>query len=237
MSQPKGDFCSSRFPSIRYTQGKQEGIRMGPDRHLVCWEISLGRSERLPSPLPAPAHQMWGEGRRLPALLCFTVGPAAFCRPRPPLALPSCWTPHAFSIHSTRIFACRHARTLAGVSFFFFCQQASSGRGRGFSSPLLVSSVPVAVEHDPPQVGGHQLLLLVGQTEAGQMQLAGAALREAELPVRDEGLLELVPVLQAARYLGGTARSSQCNKYNMTLFRMYRRILHPGGSSDQQPAL
>ncbi len=35
---------------------------MGPDRHLVCWEISLGRSERFPSPLPAPAHQMWGEG-------------------------------------------------------------------------------------------------------------------------------------------------------------------------------
>lgn len=50
------------FSSIRYTQGKQEGIRMGPDRHLVCWEISLGQSERLPSPLPAPAHQMWGEG-------------------------------------------------------------------------------------------------------------------------------------------------------------------------------
>lgn len=41
---------------------------MGPDRHLVCWEISLGRSERLPSPLPAPAHQMWGEGYIL--LLC-----------------------------------------------------------------------------------------------------------------------------------------------------------------------
>lgn len=35
---------------------------MGPDRHLVCWEISLGRSERLPSPLPDSAHQMWGEG-------------------------------------------------------------------------------------------------------------------------------------------------------------------------------
>lgn len=139
MSQPKGDFCSSRFPSIRYTQGKQEGIRMGPDRHLVCWEISLGRSERLPSPLPAPAHQMWGEGRRLPALLCFTVGPAAFCRPPPPLALPSCWTAHAFSIHSTRIFACRHAHA-GWCFFFFFGQQASSGRGE--DSPHLCSSPP-----------------------------------------------------------------------------------------------
>lgn len=38
---------------------------MGPDRHLVCWEISLDRSERLPSPLPAPAHQMSGEGHIL----------------------------------------------------------------------------------------------------------------------------------------------------------------------------
>lgn len=69
--EPKGAWLLSlpvSFPSIRYTQGKQEGIRMGPDRHLVCWEISLGRSERLPSPLPAPAHQMWGEGYIL--LLC-----------------------------------------------------------------------------------------------------------------------------------------------------------------------
>lgn len=62
-------FC---FPSIRYTQGKQEGIRMGPDRHLVCWEISLGWSERLPSPLPAPAHQMWGEGH-IASSLCSVV--------------------------------------------------------------------------------------------------------------------------------------------------------------------
>lgn len=65
--------CSSSFPSIRYTQGKQEGIRMGPDRHLVCWEISLGWSERLPSLLPAPAHQMWGEGhiaRSLGSVVC-----------------------------------------------------------------------------------------------------------------------------------------------------------------------
>lgn len=62
-------FC---FPSIRYTQGKQEGIRMGPDRHLVCWEISLGWSERLPSPLPAPAHQMWGEGH-IASALCSVV--------------------------------------------------------------------------------------------------------------------------------------------------------------------
>lgn len=233
MSQPKGDFCSSRFPSIRYTQGKQEGIRMGPDRHLVCWEISLGRSERLPSPLPAPAHQMWGEGQRLPALLCFAVGPAVFCRP-PPL-----FSPHAGRrTHSPFIppaYLRVGMRTLAGL--FFFVPTSQQWARRGFSSPLLVSSVPVAVEYDPPQVGGHQLLLLVSQTEAGQMQLAGSALREAELPVRDEGLLELVPVLQAARYLGGRARSSQCNKYNITLFRMYRRILHPGGSSDQQPAL
>lgn len=62
-------FC---FPPIRYTQGKQEGIRMGPDRHLVCWEISLGWSERLPSPLPAPAHQMWGEGH-IASSLCSAV--------------------------------------------------------------------------------------------------------------------------------------------------------------------
>lgn len=62
-------FC---FPSIRYTQGNQEGIRMGPDRHLVRWEISLGRSERLPSPLPAPAHQMWGEGH-IASSLCSVV--------------------------------------------------------------------------------------------------------------------------------------------------------------------
>lgn len=62
-------FC---FPSIRYTQGKKEGIRMGPDRHLVCWEISLGWSERLPSPLPAPAHQMWGEGH-IASSLCSVV--------------------------------------------------------------------------------------------------------------------------------------------------------------------
>lgn len=62
-------FC---FPQIRYTQGKQEGIRMGPDRHLVCWEISLGWSERLPSPLPAPAHQMWGEGH-IASSLCSVV--------------------------------------------------------------------------------------------------------------------------------------------------------------------
>lgn len=68
------------FPSIRYTQGKQEGIRMGPDRHLVCWEISLGRSERLPSPLPAPAHQMWGEGH-IASSLCSAAwvrSPSAF---------------------------------------------------------------------------------------------------------------------------------------------------------------
>lgn len=65
LANPKGALLlllPVSFPSIRYTQGKQEGIRMGPDRHLVCWEISLGQSERLPSPLPAPAHQMWGEG-------------------------------------------------------------------------------------------------------------------------------------------------------------------------------
>lgn len=110
MSQPKGDFCSSRFPTIRYTQGKQEGIRMGPDRHLVCWEISLGRSERLPSPLPAPAHQMWGEGRLLPGLFVFAVGPAASSSPTlTTTTLPSRFKPHAFLIYSTRIFACRHA--------------------------------------------------------------------------------------------------------------------------------
>lgn len=45
---------------------------MGPDRHLVCWEISLGWSERLPSPLPAPAHQMWGEGH-IASSLCSVV--------------------------------------------------------------------------------------------------------------------------------------------------------------------
>lgn len=78
------------------------------------------------------------------------------------------------------------------------------------SSPLLVSSIPVVVEHDPPQVGGHQLLLLVGKAEAGQMQLAGATFRKAELPIWDEGLLEFVPVLQATRYLGGRAASLQC---------------------------
>lgn len=133
MSQPKGDFCSSRFPSIRYTQGKQEGIRMGPDRHLVCWEISLGRSERLPSPLPAPAHQMWGEGRRLPALLCFAVGPAVFCPP-PPL-----FSPHAGRrTHSPFIppaYLRVGMRTLAG--HFFLCQQASSG---GAARILLTSA-------------------------------------------------------------------------------------------------
>lgn len=53
---------------------------MGPDRHLVCWEISLGRSERLPSPLPAPAHQMWGEGH-IASSLCSAAwvrSPSAF---------------------------------------------------------------------------------------------------------------------------------------------------------------
>lgn len=69
---PQRRLYSSCFPSIRYTQGKQEGIRMGPDRHLVCWEISLGWSERLPSPLPAPAHQMWGEGH-IARSLCSVV--------------------------------------------------------------------------------------------------------------------------------------------------------------------
>lgn len=63
----------SCFPSIRYTQGKQEGIRMGPDRHLVCWEISLSWSESLPSPLPAAVHQMWGEGH-IASSLCWVVG-------------------------------------------------------------------------------------------------------------------------------------------------------------------
>lgn len=135
MSQPKGDFCSSRFPSIRYTQGKQEGIRMGPDRHLVCWEISLGRSERLPSPLPAPAHQMWGEGRRLPSL-CVRRGPG--CPPRPPPPSSSLHAErctHAFLIHSTSIFACRHVQAFFS---FFSCQQAKD-------SPHLCSSPPSPV--------------------------------------------------------------------------------------------
>lgn len=208
---------------------------MGPDRHLVCWEISLGRSERLPSPLPAPAHQMWGEGRLLPGLFVFAVGPAAPSSPTL-TTLPSRWKPHAFLIHSTRIFACRHA---CFVGVFFFAKKPTPRT----PSPLLVSSIPVIVEHDSPQVGGHQLLLLVGKAEAGQMQLAGAAFRQAEVPVWDEGLLELVPVLQAARYLGGRARSLQCYECNAGIMDRnalcFARCcsLHPRGSSNQQCTL
>lgn len=91
------------FPSIRYTQGKQEGIRIGLDRHLVCWEISLGRSERLPSPLPAPAHQMWGEGH-IASSLC------SVARVHSPSAFPH--TGRHTYCRSTRIFVWKHTHAL-----------------------------------------------------------------------------------------------------------------------------
>lgn len=81
----------------------------------------------------------------------------------------------------------------AGVTTFLVKQK--------FASPLLISAFSVVVEHDPPEVWGHQLLLLISEAEAGQLQLAGTAFWQAELPVRDKGLLELVPVLQTAWYL------------------------------------
>lgn len=77
---------------------------MGPDRHLVCWEISLGWSERLPSPLPAPAHQMWGEGH-IARSLC-SAGAHSLC-------FLSRRTAHIFPIHSARIFVCRHRHARA----------------------------------------------------------------------------------------------------------------------------
>lgn len=93
------------FPSIRYTQGKQEGIRMGPDRHLVCWEISLGRSERLPSPLPAPAHQMWGEGHIASSLCSAAWAHTLFLSAFPHTGL------HMYS-WSTQISVCRHKHAI-----------------------------------------------------------------------------------------------------------------------------
>lgn len=80
---------------------------MGPDRHLVCWEISLGRSERFPSPLPAPAHQMWGEGH-IASSLCSAA-----------------WVHSLSSFQNTgrhtyrrsiHIFLCRHSHTLSYTS-------------------------------------------------------------------------------------------------------------------------
>lgn len=69
---------------------------MGPDRHLVCWEISLGWSERLPSPLPAPAYQMWGEGH-IASSLCSAAWvrfPSAF--PHAGRRTHSWFIPHAY---------------------------------------------------------------------------------------------------------------------------------------------
>lgn len=80
---------------------------MGPDRHLVCWEISLGRSERLPSPLPAPAHQMWGEGH-IARSLCS----AAWVRSLS--AFPH--TGRHTYCRSTHISVCRHTHALSHTS-------------------------------------------------------------------------------------------------------------------------
>lgn len=128
MSPPKGDSRSSGFPSIRYTQGKQEGIRMGPDRHLVCWEISLGRSERLPSPLPAPARQMWGERRRLPAL-CVRRGPGLVLHPP--------------TLDAARILESFHPEYLrVGMNMFLlFFLQHSPHLCSSPPSPLLLSTI------------------------------------------------------------------------------------------------
>lgn len=175
------------IPSIRYTQGKQEGIRMGPDRHLVCWEISLGRSERLPSPLPDSAHQMWGEGH-IARSLC-----SAACSCSLSLCFASRWRLHTLQS----------------------CSQPAQVLHN--SSPLLVASISIVVQHYPPQVRGHQLLLLLRQAQAGQLQLAGAALRQAELPVWNKSLLELVPVLQTAWYLQGRTHNTTYT-YSFRLF-------------------
>lgn len=103
---------------------------MGPDRHLVCWEISLGRSERLPSPLPAPAHQMWGEGHIL-----------ALCAQRPGCALSFCFSSHgtAHSGSSSNTYRHKHAVwfTCWRINKSFFPPHLCSSP----SSPLLLSTI------------------------------------------------------------------------------------------------
>lgn len=114
------------FPSIRYTQGKQEGIRMGSDRHLVCWEISLDRSERLPSPLPAPAHQMWGEGHTASSLCS-----AAWVQSPPLLSL---------TLDSTRTLH-PHTDLCAGTNMI-----CSTAQKKQWFFPHLCSSPPSPLE-------------------------------------------------------------------------------------------
>lgn len=136
---------SSCFPSIRYTQGKQEGIRMGPDRHLVCWEISLGRSERLPSPLPAPAHQMWGEGH-IASSLCL----AAWVRSLS-LCFPSHWTAHVLQIHATLSLIYMLGCTGMNTDTYKH-RETVQDKIQISTPPLLIFSLSVFIEYYSPQV-------------------------------------------------------------------------------------
>lgn len=108
---------------------------MGPDRHLVCWEISLGWSERLPSPLPAPAHQMWGEGHIARSLCSAGLGAHSLC-------FLSHWTAHVFPIHSTRIFVCRHSHAWAWGAAQVRSAIYRSQRTNDRTIPYLCSSPP-----------------------------------------------------------------------------------------------
>lgn len=217
------------FPSIRYTQGKQEGIRMGPDKHLVCWEISLGRSERLPSPLPASAHQMWGEGH-ITSPLC--------CRPRcsPSLSLSPFLLfltlngthPHTCIFSHTTLSQEQVWRFRCRNSLRSYCTATQDKVTENVLSPLLIASISIIIENNPPQVGGHQLLLLVGETETGQLQLACSALWESELPVWNEGLLELVPVLQTA---GDLKRQTQYPSFSLLSYAFKSTHINTGSCS------